>query len=184
MRAVTPGGALGAPGDPLHAQALAPAALAAPSGTCGEVGTNQVVITWKAVAGTDLAGYIIERRAAASAPRWARLNTRLLAEHALSRHHRRPSGGSFEYRVTAVATDEGQSPPSAVLQVALVMPSRHRAPTCSRVSGADGHVQIRFAPAEPGGENRAGRAAALRLGGSGGARGRSSGERRRRHDHR
>ena len=149
VRAVTPGGALGAPGDPLHAQVLAPAALAAPQGLAAQVGTNQVVITWKAVAGTDLAGYIIERRAAASAPRWARLNTRLLADTRYLDIIGGTSGGSYEYRVTAVATDEGQSPPSAVLQVALSDAEPPPAPILLSASGADGHVVIRFAPAEP-----------------------------------
>jgi hypothetical protein len=149
VRAVTPGGALGAPGDPVHAAVLAPAVLAAPAGLAAEVGTNQVVLTWKPVPGTDLAGYIVERRAAASAPRWARLNTRLLPETRYLDIIGGTSGGSYEYRITAVATDEGQSAPSDVLRVALRDAEPPPAPILLSASGADGHVVIRFAPAEP-----------------------------------
>jgi hypothetical protein len=149
VRAVTPGGALGAPGDPAHAQVLAPAGLAAPQGLKADVGTNQVVLSWKAVPGMDLAGYIVERRAVASAPRWARLNTRLLPEARYLDRIGGTSGGSFEYRVTAVATDEGQGTPSEVLRVSLRDAEPPPAPILQSASGADGHAVIHFAPAEP-----------------------------------
>jgi hypothetical protein len=149
VRAVTPGGALGASGDPVHAQVLAPAGLAAPQGLKADVGTNQVVLTWKQVPGTDLAGYIVERRAVASAPRWARLNTRLLPETRYLDIIGATSGGTFEYRVTAVATDEGQSAASEVLRVALSNAEPPPAPILVSASGAEGHVVIHFAAAEP-----------------------------------
>ncbi|MGO9804984.1 MAG: fibronectin type III domain-containing protein [Steroidobacteraceae bacterium] len=149
VRAVTPGGALGAPGDPVHAQVLAPAGLAAPQGLKADVGTNQVVLSWKAVPGTDLAGYIVERRAVASAPRWARLNTRLLPETRYLDIIGGTSGGTFEYRVTAVATDEGQSAPSEALRVALSNAEAPPTPILVSASGAEGHVVIHFAAAEP-----------------------------------
>jgi hypothetical protein len=149
VRAVTPGGALGAPGDPVHAQVLAPAGLAAPQGLKADVGTNQLVLTWKAVPGMDLAGYIVERRAVASAPRWARLNTRLLPEARYLDVIGGTSGGSFEYRITAVATDEGQSTPSEVLRVSLRDAEPPPAPILESASGADAHVVIHFAAAEP-----------------------------------
>jgi len=149
VRAVTPAGALGAAGDPVHAQVLAAAALAAPQGLKADVGTNQVTLAWKAVPGADLAGYIIERRAVASAPRWARLNTRLLPDTRYLDIIGGTSGGSFEYRVTAVASDEGQSPASEVLRVALSNAEPPPAPILVSASGAEGHVVIHFAPAEP-----------------------------------
>jgi hypothetical protein len=149
VRAVTPGGALGAAGDPVHAQVLAPAGLAAPQGLKADIGTNQVVLTWKAVPGMDLAGYIVERRAVASAPRWARLNTRLLPEPRYLDIIGGTSGGSFEYRVTAVATDEGQGTPSEALRVALRDAEAPPAPLLESASGADAHVVIHFAAAEP-----------------------------------
>jgi hypothetical protein len=149
VRAVTAGGALGASGDPVHAQALAPAALPAPQGLKAAVGTNQVVLSWKAVPGTDLAGYIVERRAVASAPRWARLNTRLLPETRYLDIIGGTNGGTFEYRVTAVATDEGQSAPSELLRVALSNAEPPPAPVLVSASGAEGRVVIHFAAAEP-----------------------------------
>jgi len=149
IRTVTPGAALGPPGDPLSGQALAPHALAAPQGLKAEVGSNQVVLTWKAVPGSELAGYIVERRAAASVPRWARLNTRLLPATRYLDLIGGTSGGSYDYRITAVATDEGLSPPSEVLHVALRDLQPPPAPIVLSASGADGHVVLHFAPAEP-----------------------------------
>ncbi len=119
VRAVTPGGSLGAAPDPVQAQALAPAALAAPQGLAAEVGTSQVVLTWSAVPGADLAGYILERRANERSQRWSRLNSRLIPATRYLDLIGAGGGGIFEYRVTAVATDEGVSAPSAVLRVAL-----------------------------------------------------------------
>ncbi len=149
VRAVTPGGSLGATPDPVQAQALAPAALAAPQGLAAEVGTSQVVLTWSAVPGADLAGYIVERRANDRSPRWGRLNSRLIPGTRYLDLIGAGGGGAFEYRVTAVATDEGVSAPSAVLRVALRNSEPPLPPLVLAISGAEGHVQIRFAAAEP-----------------------------------
>lgn len=152
VRAVTPGGSLGAAPDPVEARSLARAALAAPQGLAAEVGTSQIVLTWKAVPGADLAGYIVERRANESSPRWGRLDTRLVPGTRYLDLIGAGSGGSFEYRVTAVATDEGVSAPSAVLRVALRNSEPPAPPVVLAVSGAEGRVQIRFAAAEPAGK--------------------------------
>jgi hypothetical protein len=149
VRAVTPGGSLGAAPDPVQAQALAPSALAAPQGVAAQAGTSQVVLTWNAVPGEDLAGYIVERRADDRSPRWGRLNSRLIPSTRYLDLIGSGGGGSFEYRVTAVATDEGVSAPSAVLRVALRNSEPPAPPVVLAVSGAEGRVQIRFAPAEP-----------------------------------
>jgi hypothetical protein len=149
VRAVTPGGSLGAAPDAVQAQALAPAALAAPQGLAAEVGTSQIALTWKDVPGEDVAGYIVERRADDRSPRWGRLNSRLIPGTRYLDLIGAGSGGSFEYRVTAVATDEGASAPSAVLRVALRNSEPPAPPVVLGVSGAEGRVQIRFAAAEP-----------------------------------
>ena len=149
VRAVTPSGGLGPAGDPIRAQALAAAALSAPAGLTAEAGISQIALHWSPVPGLSLAGYIIERRGDASTTRWARLNSRLLPEPHYLDVVGPSQGGGFDYRVTAVAADEGQSPPSAVLHVALVDSGTPSAPHVLSVSGADGHVQIHFAPAEP-----------------------------------
>jgi len=149
VRAVTPGGSLGAAPDPVQAQALAPAALAAPQGLAAQVGTSQIVLTWNAVPGADLAGYILERRANDRSPRWGRLNSRLIPGTRYLDLIGAGGGGSFEYRVSAVATDEGVSAPSAVLRVALRNSEPPAPPVVLAVSGAEGRVQIRFAAAEP-----------------------------------
>jgi hypothetical protein len=149
VRAVTPGGSLGAAPDAVQAQPLAPAALAAPQGLAAQAGTSQIVLTWSAVPGADLAGYIVERRANDRSPRWGRLNPRLIPGTRYLDLIGAGGGGSFEYRVTAVATDEGVSPPSAVLRVALRNSEPPAPPVVLAVSGAEGRVQIRFAAAEP-----------------------------------
>jgi hypothetical protein len=149
VRAVSPGGSLGAAPDPVRAQPLAPAAPAAPQGLAAQVGTSQIVLTWNAVPGADLAGYIVERRASERSPRWARLNSRLNPATRYLDLIGAGGGGSFEYRVTAVATDEGVSAPSAVLRVALRNSEPPAPPVVLDVSGAEGRVQIRFAAAEP-----------------------------------
>jgi hypothetical protein len=149
VRAVSPGGSLGAAPDPVRAQPLAPAALAAPQGLAAQVGTSQIVLTWNAVPGADLAGYIVERRASERSPRWARLNSRLNPATRYLDLIGAGGGGSFEYRVTAVATDEGLSAPSAVLRVALRNSEPPAPPVVLEVSGTEGRVQIRFAAAEP-----------------------------------
>jgi hypothetical protein len=149
VRAVTPSGSLGAAPDPVQAQALAAAVLAAPQGLAAEVGTSQVVLTWNAVPGADLAGYIVERRANERSQRWSRLNSRLIPATRYLDLIGAGSGGGFEYRVTAVATDEGVSAPSAGLRVALRNTEPPAPPVVLGVSGAEGRVQIRFAAAEP-----------------------------------
>jgi hypothetical protein len=149
VRAVTSGGSLGAAPDPVQAQPLAPAALVAPQGLAAEVGTSQVVLTWNAVPGADLAGYIVERRADDGSPRWGRLNSRLTPGTRFLDLIGAGGGGAFEYRVTAVATDEGVSAPSAALRVALRNSEPPAPPVVLAVSGAEGRVQIRFAAGEP-----------------------------------
>ncbi len=149
VRAVTPSGELGPAADPVRAQALSAAALSAPLGLIAEAGISQISVRWSPVPGLALAGYIIERRGDASTTRWARLNSRLLPEPRYLDVVAPSQGGGFDYRVTAVAADEAHSPPSAVLHVALVDSGTPSAPHVLSVSGADGHVQIHFAPAEP-----------------------------------
>jgi hypothetical protein len=149
VRAVTPQGDLGAPGDPVRAQPLGQATLAAPQGLKAEIGASRVLLTWAPVPGLALAGYIIERRAAADATRWARLNSKLDPEPRFTDVIGPAQGGSFEYRVTAVATDEAVSAPSPALKVALLDSTPPAAPRLISASGADGRVVIQFAAAEP-----------------------------------
>jgi len=153
VRAVTADGSLGASGDPVRAAALAATPLAAPQGLAAEVGSSEVALHWQPVAGTSLAGYIIERRASANATRRARLNTRLVSQTAYLDRVGPSAGGSFEYRVTAVATDEGQSAPSAGLKIALKDTTPPEPPRLVTSSGADGQVEIHFTAAEPAGKS-------------------------------
>jgi hypothetical protein len=149
VRALTPSGALGVEPDPVRAQALSADPPAAPTGLQAEVGASQVLVTWAAVPGASTAGYIIERRAAANAPRWTRLNARLAPEARYVDVTGPGAGGAFEYRVSAVATDEQVSKPSAILPVALRDTVPPPPPTVLAVSGSGGHAEIRFAAREP-----------------------------------
>lgn len=149
VRAVTPGGDLGSAGDPIRAQALSAAPLSAPAGLAADIGISQIALHWSPVPGLSLAGYIIERRGDPATSRWSRLNSRLLPEPHYLDVVGPSQGGGFDYRVTAVAADESSSPASSVLHVALVDSGTPSAPHVLSVSGADGHVQIHFTPAEP-----------------------------------
>jgi hypothetical protein len=149
VRALTAGGALGVEPDPVRAEALAADVPAAPTGLQAEVGASQVSLSWAAVPGTSIAGYVIERRATANAPRWTRLNARLAPEARYIDVTGPGAGGSFEYRVSAVAADEGVSKPSAILLVALRDSVPPPPPAVLATSGSAGHAEVRFAAAEP-----------------------------------
>jgi hypothetical protein len=149
VRAVAPSGDLGAATDPVRAQALAAASLSAPSGLAADAGISQIALHWSPVPGRALAGYVIERRGDPATTRWSRLNSRLLPEPHYLDVVGPSQGGAFDYRVTAVAADEGTSAPSAVLHVALVDSGAPNAPHVLSASGAGGRVEIRFAAAEP-----------------------------------
>lgn len=149
VRALTPGGALGAEPDPVRAQALSADPPAAPTALQAEVGASQVLLTWGAVAGESIAGYVVERRASANAPRWTRLNARLVPEARYVDVTGPGAGGTFEYRVSAVASDEQVSKPSAILKVALRDTVAPSPPVVLATSGSGGRVEIRFAASEP-----------------------------------
>lgn len=153
VRALSAKGSPGPPGDPVRAQPLGLAALPAPQGLHADIGASRIMLTWQPVPGLALAGYIVERRASADATRWARLNARLTPEPRFTDVIGVSSGGNFEYRVTAVATDESSSAPSSVLKAVLLDTTPPAAPRVVSASGADGHVVIRFAPAEPAGKS-------------------------------
>lgn len=149
VRAVMPSGAMGPAADPVRAQPLAAAAPGAPQGLVAVAGANQVSLTWQPVPGAALAGYIVERRANSAAPRWARLNTRLHPDAHFVDVVGPSAGGAFDYRVTAVAYDEGAGASSEVMHVSLLDSVPPPPPVVLATSGADGHVQVRFAAAEP-----------------------------------
>ena len=148
VRAVSASGALGPAPDPVRATALATAPPAAPDNVRADVGATQVTLSWSAVAGA-IAGYVVERRATASAPRWTRLNVRLVPDTQFVDAVGAGAGGAFEYRVTAVGSDEGAGTPSAVLKVALAVTAPPAPPFVIAASGADGRAELHFAPAEP-----------------------------------
>ncbi len=149
LRAVMPDGDMGPAADPVEAQPMSASNLPAPQGLAAKIGISQIMLSWQAVPGVSLAGYFIERREVNGSPRWFRLNRRLLPEPHYLDAVGPSEGGGFEYRVTAVATDEGVSPASAVLRVVLRDTQPPAAPHVVSASGADGQVLIRFNPAEP-----------------------------------
>lgn len=148
VRAVMPNGDLGPATDPVSAQPLSATALKAPQGLKAKAGISQVALTWDPVPGVSVAGYVVERRAAPES-QWTRLNARLAPGPRYLDMVGPSAGGTFEYRVTAVATDEGVSKPSAILQVRLRDTVPPAPPILLSASGADGRVRIRFSPAPP-----------------------------------
>ncbi|HME38382.1 MAG TPA: fibronectin type III domain-containing protein [Steroidobacteraceae bacterium] len=148
IRAMTGSGALGAATDPVQTVALGAATLPAPQRLKAESGATQVTLTWTAVPGTSVAGYLIERRATATA-RWGRLNVRLWPETHFVDALGPSAGGGFDYRITAVSGDESAGAPSDVVHVTLIDTSAPPAPRVISALGAEGRVQLHFAAAEP-----------------------------------
>jgi hypothetical protein len=149
VRALAADGSLGPAPEPVHAQALAGAPPAAPEGLAAVAGPNDVALSWQPVPGAAIAGYVVERRADSAAPRWSRLNERLLPTPHLRDAVGPGAGGQFDYRVLAVAADESVSAPSAVLTVSLRATVGPAAPRIRAASGSNGRVHIDFVPAEP-----------------------------------
>jgi len=148
VRAVSANGSLGPAGDAVRAVSLASSPPPAPAGLHADVGATQVRLGWSPVPG-DVAGYVLERRAAPDAPRWTRLNAGLLPDAMYTDAVGASAGGTFEYRVTAIGNDEVPGAPSAAIKVALAATEPPPAPIVLAASGDGGRAELRFAPAEP-----------------------------------
>jgi len=155
VRAVGPRGDLGAPSFAASAIPSNPGSPPAVTGLAADAGATRVRLTWTPVA-FPVAGYFVERSTAtpsepgaAATANWVRLNPRVNPEPQYDDYIGLASGATLQYRVSAVALDNAEGPPSSTVQVALPDRSLPGEPTITSASGGGGKVVLTFAPAAP-----------------------------------
>ena len=147
VRSMGPRGDLGPPSDPVAAQPRSTMAPPAPQQLRAEAGNTRVRLRWAPLP-AEVAGYIIERRADGS-PAWSRINQELWPATRYDDPLGPQTGGTLNYRVTAVSQDNRQSPPSAVVQVKLRDTTPPLPPRIVQASGTDGRVRLQVQAARP-----------------------------------
>jgi hypothetical protein len=151
VRSVNSRGDLGNPSTAAAAQPQNPAAPPQVSGLATDAGQTRVRLTWNSVS-FPVAGYFIERHVV-SGPNgpenWMRLNSRVSTEPLYDDPIGLTSDVKFEYRVIAVAFDNTEGPPSALVSVTIADRTVPEAPSITNASGADGKAQLDFVPALP-----------------------------------
>jgi hypothetical protein len=136
------------------------------AGLVAEAGQTRVRLTWQPVS-FPVAGYFVERRGAvssgaasavatsASSPEamtpanWVRLNPHVTPEPLYDDYFGQASDTKFEYRIVAIAFDNGEGPASDPTTVALPNLTLPEAPTITGATGAEGKVLLSFSPALP-----------------------------------
>jgi hypothetical protein len=150
VRAVGPRGDLGPPTHSAMAQPANPGKPPKVTRLSAEPGQTRVRLTWQPVS-FPVAGYFVERRGvvASAPPNWVRLNPQVTPEPLYDDYTARGSDTKLEYRIVAVAFDNGEGPPSESVPVALSDLSLPDTPSITAASGAEGKVQLSFVPALP-----------------------------------
>jgi hypothetical protein len=147
VQAVGPRSDLG----PLSDAAMAlPRNANAPPGVSGlkaDVGTTRVRLAWQAVP-FQVAGYFVERQSPGAGD-WVRMNTRVTPEPRYDDFVGPSPGGALRYRIVAVAFDNQESTPSAVVEAVLPDTVPPEPPRITEVDGGRGKVRIAFVPAPP-----------------------------------
>jgi len=141
-------------GNPSTAAAVQPQNRGVPpqvSGLTADAGQTRVRLTWNPVS-FPVAGYFVERHAIsgpAGTENWVRLNARVTPEPLYDDPIGLASDVKLEYRVVAVAFDNGEGPPSNTVPVTLADRTVPEAPSITGASGEDGKAQLHFVPALP-----------------------------------
>jgi hypothetical protein len=159
VRAVSPRGDLGPPSHSAMAQPTNPGKPPKVAGLAADAGQTRVRLTWQPVS-FPVAGYFVERRSvpasaaaatsdASNATNWVRLNPHVTPEPLYDDYFGQTSDAKFEYRIVAIAFDNGEGPPSDATQATLPNLSLPESPTITAASGAEGKVQLSFSPALP-----------------------------------
>jgi hypothetical protein len=152
VRSMGPKGDLGPPSDPVAVEARSAKAPAAPREVHATLGNTRVRLNWS-VSPREVAGYIIERRAAGS-PSWSRINQELWPATRYDDPLGPQIGGTLYYRVTAVSQDNVDSAPSPVVEVKLRDTTPPLPPRIVTAAGADGAVELTVQAASPASETR------------------------------
>jgi hypothetical protein len=147
VQAVGPRGDLGPLSDPAMALPRNATAPPAVTGLKADVGTTRVHLTWQPVP-FQVAGYFVERQSPGAAD-WVRMNARVTPEPRYDDFVGPSPGGALRYRIVAVAFDNQESTPSAVVEAALPDTVPPEPPRITEADGGRGVVRITFVPAPP-----------------------------------
>jgi hypothetical protein len=147
IQAMGPRDDLGPPSD--SAMALPRNAFAPPqvTGVKIDAGSSRVRVTWYPVP-FQVAGYLVQRQAP-GASEWVNLNSRVTPEPLYDDFVGTSPGGTLRYRVVAVAFDNQESLPSAVVEAKLPDTVAPGPPRITSADGAGGKVTLTFVPAPP-----------------------------------
>lgn len=151
VRSVNSRGDLGNPSTAAVAQPRNPGAPPRVEGLEADAGQTRVRLTWKPVS-FPVAGYFVERHAlagAAAPENWVKLNAQVSSEPVYDDYIGLSSDVKLEYRVLAVAFDNGEGPPSAPVQVVIADRSLPSEPSITGTSGAEGKASFSFVPSSP-----------------------------------
>ena len=146
VRAMGQRGDLGHPSLTTMAQARNVSAPPAPAGIQIDAGKNYVRLTWAPVA-ANVAGYWIERQAEGD-KNWRRLNNRPWKEPRYDDNFGQ-GYGKLLYRIVALAFDNQESAPSAVVVAEVPDTSLPLPPSIMGADGTSGKAVIKFVPAAP-----------------------------------
>ena len=147
IQAMGPRDDLGPPSDP--AMALPRNAFAPPqvTGVAIDVGPSRVRLTWLPVP-FQVAGYLVQRQAP-GASEWVNLNPRVTPEPLYDDFVGASPGGALRYRVVAVAFDNQEGLPSAVVEAKLPDTVAPAPPRITSIDGSGGKVALTFVVAPP-----------------------------------
>ncbi len=146
LRSAGPRGDLGDPSPPVFAEARNVSAPPQPSGLKAVAGRTRISITWDGDK-FPVAGYLIERKIGDQD--WTRINNLILQQTAYDDQYTSEAGGTFFYRVTAIAFDRQKSKPSVSLKVELPDLSLPPVPRITRIESINGKAVIYFKPGMP-----------------------------------
>ena len=152
VRAISPRGDLGPPSHSAMAQPSNPGKPPKVAGLASDPGETRVRLTWQPVA-FPVAGYFVERRAASSnatassnasaAVNWVRLNPHVTPEAIYDDYIGSASATRLEYRVVAIAFDNGEGLPSDPVDVTLPSRTLPDQPSIIRATGAQARPPAR-----------------------------------------
>jgi hypothetical protein len=139
VRTVASNGLLSPPSQTIQARALQKDIPRAVQGLDARLGINLVVLTW-AAAGTDVAGYVIERKVGSA---WQRINDRVWPDNRFTYRYAAGQTLDLRFRVRSVGVNDQLGPVSRELPVRIVKVPRGKPEIIAAAQNERG-VEIRF----------------------------------------
>lgn len=146
LRSVGPRNNPGEPSLPVSARPQNIAPPDAPKNLKAEIGRTRVRLTWEG-SKTAIAAYILERKTGKSG--WTRINAELAQETQYDDPLGEEGGGTFSYRVKAVAFDNQEGGYSKAIDVVLPERGLPPVPRITAVETRDGKAIVHFKPGWP-----------------------------------